>query len=201
MNNGANHELLPMIADRYSPRAFSSAPVSAEDISLIFDAARRAPSSSNEQPWRFLAGPMETPELHDRMVDVLSEGNRVWAKNAPLLVLAIARRDFRQFDAANRHAWYDTGFAVANLTYQALSLGIYAHPMGGFDAEAARQIFGVPEGYDPVVMIALGYPGDPDILPEPLRGRELQRTPRLPLGEILRFAPWSGSIKEKGGMA
>ena len=149
------HELL---ANRWSPRSFSSRPVETEKLAQLFEAARWAPSSYNAQPWSFIVATREDAEGFTQLLSTLVEPNREWAKNAPVLILGVTKRDFNHAARANRHAMYDLGQAAANLTFQASVLGLQVHQMGGFDSAAARELFSIPEGYEPGAMLALGYP-------------------------------------------
>lgn len=167
------HEL---ISRRRSIRAFSQQPVEQEKLFNLFEAARWALSSYNQQPWHFVLTTHDDSTAYHRLLSTLSERNASWAQNAPVLLLVVAQRMLDATGSPNKHAWLDVGFAVANLTLQATSLGLFVHQMGGFDAEKARTLFEIPEGYDPVNVIAIGYPDNPDELPPPLRDR--QRAPR-----------------------
>jgi nitroreductase len=171
--------VLPAIEQRWSPRAFSSREVSDGTLRRLFRAAGLAASSMNEQPWCFVFARRGDGEVHDALAAALNEGNRTWAVDAPVLILAAAKRTFSRGRAEgrdNRHSWYDTGQAMAQAAVQASAMGLQMHQMGGFSPQRAAEAAGLPEGYDVVVMAALGYPGDPEQLPEPLRGRE--RAPR-----------------------
>jgi nitroreductase len=107
-----------------------------------------------------------------------------------VLILTLAHTQFEKDGRPNRHAFYDLGQAAANLSLQATALGLVTHPMAGFDAEAARQRFAVPAGWEPVSVIALGYPGDPDSLNETLRQRELGQRKRKPLPSLVFSGAW-----------
>lgn len=184
------HDLLRR---RWSPRAFAPDPVEPEKLRSLFEAARWAPSSFNEQPWAFLVATREEPDGFRRLLDCLIESNAVWAQHAPVLALSVARRHFERDGRENRHAFHDVGQAVAHLTVQATHFGLFVHQMAGFDVERARTELGLPEGWDPVAMIALGYPGDPNTLPERLRQRELAPRVRKPQREFV-FGPGWGRI-------
>lgn len=173
------------IAGRYSTRAFSEQPVTEEEMTLLFEAARWAPSAFNEQPWRFIAGRSGTP-AHEALVQALDPFNRVWATHAPLLLLAIAHTRLARNGEVNAYARYDLGLAVGLMTVQATTLGIGMHQMAGFDAQRARTAFSLGEELDPVVIIALGHPGEAAYLSERLRERERDRSTRKPLAEIAR---------------
>ncbi|MCW3058226.1 MAG: nitroreductase [Capsulimonas sp.] len=171
---------------RRSTRAFSDQPIDTPTLHKLFEAARWAPSSSNEQPWRFIIASKENPEEFERLLDTLAAGNKAWAKDAPLLVLAVAKRHKgEEGGPENRHAAYDLGQSVATLTLQALHEGIYARQLGGFDADKAREALDVPAGYDPISVLVLGYPGDPNSLPEFAKEKEQAPRMRKALSEIV----------------
>ncbi|MGO8818760.1 MAG: nitroreductase family protein [Terriglobia bacterium] len=156
------HELL---AHRWSPRAFSPRPVEQAKLAQLFEAARWAPSSYNAQPWSFIVATREDAEGYNRLLSTLVDVNRQWAQRAPVLILAVAKLDYDHVARPNRHAFYDLGQAVANLTVQATALDMHIHQMGGFDPRSARELFAIPAGYEPVAVLALGYqeapPADP----------------------------------------
>jgi len=179
-----------LISRRWSPRAFSERPVEPDKLVSLFEAARWASSSSNEQPWAFLVASQQDPKKFEALAGVLVEFNRTWANKAPVLILALAHTQFEKDGKPNRHALYDLGQAAANLSLQATALGLATHPMAGFNVEAARELFAVPEGWEPVSMIALGYPGDPDSLTEKLRQRETAQRHRKPLESFVFSGAW-----------
>lgn len=181
------HELLKR---RWSPRAFDERPVEAEKLRSLLEAARWAPSSSNEQPWRFLLATKDNQAAYERLLACLVEGNRKWAYRAPVLILSVAGVNFEDDAKPNRHAFHDTGMAVENLVLQATALGLVAHQMAGFDAARARADHKIPSEFEPVAMIAVGYPGDPAVLPEYLRERELKPRDRRPLSELVFSEQW-----------
>ena len=158
------HELL---ARRWSPRTFSDRPVEPAKLAQLFEAARWAPSSYNAQPWAFIVATREDAEGYNRLLSTLVDVNRQWAQQAPVLILAVAKLDYNHVARPNRHALYDLGQAVANLTVQATALDLYIHQMGGFDPRSARELFAIPAGYEPVAVLALGYqeapPPDPAV--------------------------------------
>ena len=179
------HPVHPLIAERWSPRAFSDAAVEPEKVASLLEAARWAPSCFNEQPWRFLVAMRSDTEAFERIAGTLVDANG-WARSASVLVLTAARRAFTRDESPNRHALHDLGLAAGNLVLQAQSLGLVTHQMAGFDPERARRDCAVPEGFEPATVIAIGYPGDPETLAEPLRERELAPRTRKPL-ETLAF--------------
>ncbi|MFO0701956.1 MAG: nitroreductase family protein [Nitrospira sp.] len=181
------HELL---ARRWSPRAFDERAVETDLLRGVFEAARWAPSSNNEQPWRFVVATKDQEAAWTRLFDCLMEGNRRWAFRAPVLILSVASMYFAMNGKPNRHAFHDTGLATQNLVLQAAVHGLMARQMAGFDVEKARAELQIPSGYEPVAMIAIGYPGDPDVLPDQLRERELQPRSRRPIGEWTFSGQW-----------
>lgn len=185
--NAPIHEL---IARRWSPRTYDERPVEPEKLASLFEAARWAPSSNNEQPWRFVVATKETPADFDRMLACLLEGNRKWAFRAPVLILSVASLNFEEDAKPNRHAFHDTGMAVENLVLQATALGLQAHQMAGFNVEKARTDCLIPIGFDPVAMIAIGYAGDPSILPGYLREREMKPRERQPVIDFVYSVRW-----------
>jgi nitroreductase len=187
------HPIEPLIARRWSPRAFEERPVESEKLKSLFEAARWAPSSNNEQPWRFLTATKESRSDYDRLFSCLSEGNAKWVFRAPVLMLSVASLFFEDDGKPNRHAMHDTGLAVENLVLQATALGLQAHQMAGYDVERARKECQIPSGFEPVAMIAVGYPGDPAILPEYLHERELKPRERQPIEDFVFSASWGRS--------
>jgi nitroreductase len=189
------------IGRRWSPRAFSERPVEPEKLLSLFEAARWASSSSNEQPWAFIVATNADPKNYEAMLGVLVDFNRGWARKAPVLILTLAHTQFDKDGRPNRHALYDLGQAAANLSLQATAIGLATHPMAGFNVEAARQRFAVPEGWEPVSVIALGYPGDPGSLDDTLRQRELAQRQRKPLSSFVFSGTWGvpAAIAESSG--
>jgi nitroreductase len=181
------HEL---IGRRWSPRAFSDRPVEPNKLRSVLEAARWAASSRNEQPWAFVIATRDDPRNFQALVDVLMSANQAWAQNAPVLILTLAHTQWTKEGTPNRVALHDLGLAVSNLVIQATALGLSTHQMGGFDVEAARERFHVPEGWEPLSVIALGYPGDVDTLPEALREREMSQRQRKPLEEFVFSGSW-----------
>ena len=177
-------------ARRWSPRAFDERPIEADKLRSLFESARWAPSSNNEQPWRFIVASKEERTAYDRLLACLVEGNRVWASRAPVLVLSVARLNFEESGKPNRHALHDVGMATENLLLQATALNLAAHPMAGFDAEKARADLKIPSDYEPVAMIAVGYPGDPSILPDRLQQREQAARERDQASAFVFLGEW-----------
>jgi nitroreductase len=180
----------PVIARRWSPRAFEDRPVEPDKLKRLFEAARWAPSSNNEQPWRFLAATRDNQSDYDKLFSCLSAGNTKWVFRAPVLMLSVASLFFEDDGKPNRHALHDTGMAVENLVLQATALGLQAHQMAGYDVDKARRECQIPSGFEPVAMIAVGYPGDPATLPDYLREREVKPRERQPIGNFVFTANW-----------
>lgn len=175
----ADYDVLDLIRERWSPRAYDSARPLAEDTLMrLIEAARWAPSSRNEQPWRFVVvDARKDVEAHTALVATLSKGNQAWAPNAPMLVAVCVKMLVGDTAEANRHAYYDTGHAVALFTMQAQALGLGVRQMEGFDRPAATAVLGVPDDYEIAVVMAVGYPAAPETLATE-RHRELEVTPR-----------------------
>ena len=184
------HDLLK---NRWSPRAFSSQPIDTEAILSLFEAARWSPSGNNLQPWSFIVTTPADPGPHAKLVSTLIGFNALWAQNTPILVMGVVQRE-REAGKPNPYAWYDLGQAVAHLSIQASALGLAVHQMAGFDHPKASELFELPEGYDPVIVFALGYPGDPEQLSAELRTRELAPRTRKPLGEFVFNGVWKEPI-------
>lgn len=181
------HELLRR---RWSPRAFSSQPVSPEVLGSLLEAARWAPSSYNEQPWAYLVATKEDPQEFQRLLSTLVEGNRSWAQHAPVLMLSVAKKNFERNGQPNRHAFYDTGQATMSLIVQASDLGLSAHQMAGFSVEKARELFSIPPEWEPAAAIALGYLIEADAVPETLRAKESLPRSRKPLEDFVFSGTW-----------
>jgi nitroreductase len=186
----AQYPIHDLIRSRWSPRAFSPQPVSEETLHTLFEAARWAPSSMNAQPWNFLyATPTGQPQAHASLAETLNANNRRWAPTAPLLVLVLAKTE-REPGKPNAYAAYDTAQAVTLMTIQATALGIRVHQMGGFDANLARERFAIPPEYQPLVILAAGYPGEVEELPEDLRERELSARERKNQADFVYVGEW-----------
>lgn len=180
----------PLLRARWSPRAFSERPIEADKLRSLWAAARWAPSSSNEQPWRFIVATKENSAEFERLLSCLLEGNQKWAYRAPVLLLSVASLKFEEDQKPNRHAWHDVGLATANLMIQATALGLFVHPMAGFRVEQAREEYKIPADHEPVAMMTIGYPGNPSGLPEYLRERELGPRRRNPIAEFVFAEIW-----------
>ncbi len=149
--------LTPLVARRWSPKAFSDRHVPAQVLDSLFEAARWAASHCSEQPWRFVIASKQFPEEFNKLLCILSESTRSWAESAPLLLLCCSAKTFEHDGSPNRHSQFDTGAALANMAIQATSLGIYMHQMADFDHERARAAFAIPDSIDIMTAVALGY--------------------------------------------
>jgi len=178
-----------LLRDRWSPRAFDSQPIPSAQVLSLLEAARWSPSGGNGQPWSFIVVPREDEAAFARLTGALNEGNLVWAQNAPLLMVAVART-VRDNGAPNAYALYDLGQSVAHMSVQASALGLSVHQMAGFSQDAVRAAFGIPDEFLPVTMIAVGQLGDHTALPEPLREREQAPRTRKPLESFVFGAAW-----------
>ena len=175
-----------LLQKRYSPRAFSEQTVSDEQIKDLFEAARWAPSSMNEQPWNYIYAKRGSSGF-DKLISCLVPANQLWAKNAALLVLSIAKTYFNYKNRPNRHALHDTGAANLSICLQATEMGLQAHQMGGFDMDITMQTFNIDANeHTPVCFIAVGYPGNPESLPENLKERELAPRKRKQLQDFIK---------------
>ena len=185
-----DHPIHELIRERWSPRAFADQPVRGEVLRSLFEAARWAPSSNNEQPWAFIVATKDDHATHSKLLSTLVQFNQVWARNAPVLGIAVSELAFAGNGHPNRNAFYDTGAAMANLTQEANSRGLLVHQMAGFDPHKAIDLFSIPTGWEPIAAFVLGYPGDPQSLPENLREREFGPRTRKPLADFVMSGSW-----------
>lgn len=186
-----DYRVIPLIAERWSPRAYDAIPVLPASLQRIFEASRWAASASNVQPWYFVVGIKEDDVWH-KIFETLVEFNQLWAINAPILVLAIAKTTNLKGEP-NKYAAYDLGQAVATLTLQARSEGIYVHQMGGFDSEKVERLLEIPAEYKATVVFTLGYLGQAEILHPNLQKLELSPRERRPVAETV----FTGSFGHK----
>ncbi|MBN8652456.1 MAG: nitroreductase family protein [Cytophagales bacterium] len=167
------YPVLTEIKDRRSKRAYSTTVVSEETIRSLFEAARWAPSSMNEQPWVYLYAVADNKELWNKIFASLNDSNKVWAQHAPLLVVSLARKTLLRNGAINGAAKYDVGAANALLSLQATHAGLNVHQMGGYNKQVLIDNLNIPETHEPTVVMAIGYPGDPESLTDNLKAREV----------------------------
>ncbi|HTX87403.1 MAG TPA: nitroreductase family protein [Bacteroidales bacterium] len=180
----ARYPISEVIRKRWSPRAFDPRPVEKEKLQQVFEAARWAPSSANDQPWRFLVG-LKGDETWSGIHEALDEGNRAWTRDVPVLILAIGRKMREKVNRLNSYYAYDTGQSVAYLSLEATRIGLHVHQMAGFDQDRASLRFGIPPEYEPLTVIAAGYLGDPSTLEEFQHKREIAPRVRKPLEELV----------------
>jgi nitroreductase len=184
------HELL---ARRWSPCAFADRPVPEDEIRSLFEAARWAPSSYNEQPWAYIVATRADPERFDRLLSCLVEGNQVWARAAPVLALGCTRLQFARNNQPNAAALHDLGLASASLCLEATARGLFVHQMIGILPERARELYHIPADARALTGLAIGYLGDPSSLPENYRQRDLAPRVRKPLAEFVFGDGWGTS--------
>ena len=179
-----------LVARRWSPRIFADRPVPEAALHSVLEAARWAPSSFNEQPWRLIVATRDNADDYQRLLACLVPGNQGWAKSAPVLMITVAAMAFERNGKPNRHAYHDVGLASAQLALQATDLGLSVHFMAGFDADAVRATYAVPEGFEPVAAVALGYAEDPDALSDEQRAAEYGPRSRKPLAAVVIGTNW-----------
>lgn len=180
-----DHPIHSLLASRWSPYAWSDAPVAAEDLAALFEAARWAPSSYNEQPWRWILARREDKAGFEKLLSTLVETNQAWAKHAPVLALGISVGRFKRNGKANKAAQHDLGAAAAHLSFEATARGLAVHQMIGIEAERARELYRIPEEAEALTALAIGVAGEAADLPDGLRERDLAPRTRKPLTELV----------------
>lgn len=185
-----DHPIHELIASRWSPYHFADESISSDDLRSLFEAARWSASSYNEQPWRYIVATRDEPELFEKVLGCLVEGNQGWAKNAPVLLLTVASTTFARNGKPNGAAVHDVGLASATLTFEATARGLAVHQMSGIKPDHARDVFQVPDGFEVVTAVAIGKPGDPAQAPEELRPRDEAPRSRRPLAETVFGGDW-----------
>ncbi|GAB4316251.1 MAG: hypothetical protein Kow0074_04220 [Candidatus Zixiibacteriota bacterium] len=189
-----DHPINELFARRWSGRQIdTSRPVSDEQLRILLEAARWAPSSFNEQPWRYLVFDKSDPDALRKAHECLTEGN-AWAKQAPVLLLSVAKETFSRNGNPNRHCAHDVGAASISLALQAADLGMMAHQMAGFNASKAKAAFNIPDGFTPMAMIAVGYHLPADALTDEQREKYAQPRSRKPLAEIASRGSWDSTL-------
>lgn len=172
------YEIHPIIKQRWSPRSYTGKPVPVESLQKIFEAARWAPSSFNEQPWRFIVG-SKGDGTWEKIFNTLVAFNQQWAGSAPVLALAFGKKTTTRNNKPNPVFQYDVGQSVAYLTLQAMHEGLFVHQMGGFNAGEAAQVFNIPDDYQVLTAFTIGYLGSPNMLDENLAEMETTERQRL----------------------
>ena len=180
-----------LIAERFSPMGFEDRPVPADDLRSLFEAARWAASCYNEQPWRFIVAVKQNPEEYQKVLSCLVEANQRWAQAAPVLALGVVSTTFHKGGKPNRFAGHDLGQASASLSLEAVARGLAVHQMGGILPSKAVQTFGVPDGFEVITGLAIGYPAQVDA-PEDLAKRDRAPRTRKPIKDFVFGAQWGG---------
>ncbi len=185
----ADHPIEELFLKRWSPRALSGEPVSQAELNRLFEAARWAPSTYNEQEWRYLYARRDTPAWSTFM-NILAEANQAWCLNAGALIVVLSKKTFARNGKPNVVHTFDAGLSSMSIMLQATAMGLIAHGMAGFDRDKARTDLKVPDDFAVEAMIAVGRPGDPDKLPEMFRAGEVP-SGRKPVAEIAREGSFS----------
>jgi nitroreductase len=180
-----DHAIHELLVERWSPYAFASQAVAADDLRALFEAARWAASSYNEQPWRYLVATRDEPAEFERMLSCLVEGNQPWAKAAPVLALGCVSQKLALNGQPNAAAEHDLGAASACLSVEATARGLVVHQMIGILPERARELYEIPPDFRPLTGLAIGYLGNSNDLPEKYRGRDLAPRRRRPQAEFV----------------
>ena len=186
----ASYPILDEIKQRWSPRAFSDRMVEPEKLLSLWEAARWAPSSFNEQPWYFMVATKDNDADFQKMLACLAAGNQQWARTAPVLMISVAKLQFDKNGKPNRHAFHDVGLAVASMIFEATDPDLFVHQMAGFSPEKVREAYGVPDGFEPVAAIAIGYGVEMADIPDDLKERELAPRQRKPLESFVFQGAW-----------
>jgi nitroreductase len=180
-----DHPIQAMLVGRYSPYVFAERDVDVSDLRAIFEAARWAPSSYNEQPWSYMVATRDAEQQYAQLLSCLVEANQAWAKAAPVLALGIVRTTFARNGKPNPAAVHDLGAASAYLTFEATARGLSVHQMIGILPDRARELYAIPEDAQALTGLAIGYAGDPVSAPEPYRERDLAPRPRKRLSDFV----------------
>jgi nitroreductase len=192
-NQNLSQLQLDLIKKRKSPVAFSDQEVTKDQLEQIFEATRWAASCFNEQPWRFIVASKDQENLYKKVLNGINPHNQTWAKNAPVLMLTFAKKTFERNGKPNMHCMHDLGLAVGNMSAQATAMGLYLHQMAGIVRENILNDFDIPEDYEIVSAIALGYKLDFEDVPEHLKGRESKERTRKPISEVVFNEGWGKS--------
>ncbi|MBL8892140.1 MAG: nitroreductase family protein [Planctomycetaceae bacterium] len=185
-----DHPILEVLSQRFSPYVYADRTVAEADLRSLFEAARWAASSYNEQPWRFILATKADPVQYQRVFSCLVEPNQAWAKAAPVLAIGCYMLNFSRNGKPNGCAAHDLGLAVGNLSAEATARGLAVHPMGGILPDRVKSEFKLPEGVTPLIGLAIGYAAAPSDIPENMQGQELSPRTRKPLGEIVFGGQW-----------
>jgi nitroreductase len=185
-----DHPIHEFLAARWSPYAFADRPVAVADLRSLFEAARWAASSYNEQPWSYILATKENQAEFPKLLSCLVEGNQAWAKDVPVLALGVVSLRFKLNGKENKAAIHDLGLAAGNLCVEATARGLYVHQMIGILPDKAREVFAIPDGHEAWTGLAIGYAGDSAALPDALKARDLAERTRKPLAEFVFTGKW-----------
>ena len=185
-----DHPIQQVLAERWSPYGFKDRPVSEADLRSLFEAARWAASSYNEQPWNYLVATRENSQEFGRLLSCLVEANQAWAKAVPVLVLGVVSLQFAKNKKDNRAAVHDLGLAAGNLVVEATSRGLSVHQMIGILPDKAREVYHIPEHFEAWTALAIGYKADPAKLPDALKERDVAPRQRKPLNKFVFTGQW-----------
>lgn len=186
-----DHPIAAVLAERYSPYGYDPRPLPAADLRSLFEAARWAPSAFNEQPWRYLVAVRQDEAEFARLLGCLTDTNQQWARHASALAVGVASRTYARNGKPNGTALHDLGLAAASLTVEATVRGLAVHQMGGILPDRVRELYRVPEGFQPLTALAIGYAADPATLPEALRQRDTAPRTRRPQAEFVFGGSWA----------
>jgi nitroreductase len=185
-----DHPVHALVAERWSPYAWADKSVAPDDLASLFEAARWAPSSYNEQPWRWLVAQRDDAEAFERLLSTLVDANQNWARHAPVLAVGITITTFSRNGKPNKAAQHDLGLAAGNLCFEATARGLAVHQMIGIEPQRVRDLYGVPDEAEPLTALAIGYAGESAHTPEGMRERDANPRTRKPLAELVFAGAW-----------
>ena len=185
-----DHPVHTLVATRWSPYAWADRPVDTDDLLALFEAARWAASSYNEQPWRWIVATRDDAGGFAQLLSTLVETNQAWAKHAPVLAIGVTITTFSRNGRENRAAQHDLGLAAGNLSLEATARGLAVHQMIGIEPERVRELYELPDEALPLTGLAIGYAGEAAALPEGLRERDLAARQRKSLSELVFGGRW-----------
>ena len=186
-----DHPIQALLTERWSPYGFQEKAVPESDLRSLFEAARWAASSYNEQPWSYIVATKKNSSEFQRLLSCLVEGNQAWAKAVPVLALGVVNQRFARNNKENRVAAHDLGLATANLMIEATARGLFVHAMAGILPDEARELYHIPEHIEAWTALAIGYRADPSVLPEEIKERDLSPRQRKPLKDFVFGGKWA----------